>query len=111
VIFKVKLLFLFISFFYLYDFLGPRSALSSHLQECAYKDKTDSTYLKTKVFYLTFSNFSNSIIKGMLKEPIVPGRLCTLELHRGYADLGIHIVGGGKLVHYSSIMSFNFKKV
>ena len=30
----------------------------------------------------------------MMKEPIVPGRLCTLELHRGYADLGIHIVGG-----------------
>jgi hypothetical protein len=35
----------------------------------------------------------------MLKEPVVPGRLCTLELHRGYADLGIHIVGGGKLVN------------
>lgn len=30
----------------------------------------------------------------MMKEPIVPGKLCTVEIHRGYADLGIQIVGG-----------------
>jgi ligand of Numb protein X 1/2 len=34
------------------------------------------------------------LILGMMKEPIVPGRLCTVEIHRGYSDLGIHIVGG-----------------
>jgi ligand of Numb protein X 1/2 len=30
----------------------------------------------------------------MLKEPIVPGKLCQIEIHRGYFDLGLQLVGG-----------------
>lgn len=32
--------------------------------------------------------------KVIQKEPIIPGRLCQIEIHRGYSDMGIHIVGG-----------------
>jgi hypothetical protein len=30
----------------------------------------------------------------MLKEPIVAGKICQIEIHRGYADLGLYVVGG-----------------
>jgi hypothetical protein len=30
----------------------------------------------------------------MLKEPIIPGKLCQIEIYRGYSDLGLHLVGG-----------------
>ena len=29
-----------------------------------------------------------------MKDPIVPGRFCQIEIHRGYYDLGLQIVGG-----------------
>lgn len=32
--------------------------------------------------------------KEMLKEPITPGKLCQIEIHRGYFDLGLSVVGG-----------------
>jgi hypothetical protein len=30
----------------------------------------------------------------MNKEPVVPGKLCQIEIHRGYEDLGLYLVGG-----------------
>jgi hypothetical protein len=30
----------------------------------------------------------------MTKEPITPGKLCHIEIHRGYSDLGLYVVGG-----------------
>ena len=29
-----------------------------------------------------------------MKEPIIPGKMCQVEIHRGYEDLGVCIVGG-----------------
>jgi len=41
----------------------------------------------------------------MTKEPITPGKLCHIEIHRGYSDLGLYVVGGSDtpLVKKSSI--------
>lgn len=30
----------------------------------------------------------------MVKEPIIPGKFCQIEIHRGYEDIGISVVGG-----------------
>ncbi len=30
----------------------------------------------------------------MLKEPVIPGKLCQIEIYRGFSDLGLHLVGG-----------------
>lgn len=32
--------------------------------------------------------------KVIQKDPVIPGRLCQIEIHRGYSDMGIHMVGG-----------------
>lgn len=42
----------------------------------------------------------------MIKEPITPGKLCKIEIHRGYSDLGTYVVGGIGLllfVHFLTI--------
>lgn len=54
------------------EFQGPRSVLSSHSQECIFKDKSQK----------------------LLKDPIEPGRVCQIEIHRGYEELGLFVVGG-----------------
>ncbi|CAF0997545.1 unnamed protein product [Brachionus calyciflorus] len=54
------------------DFQGPRSALSSHLLDCPFKDCT----------------------LEIPKEPIIPGKFCEIEIHRGYQDIGLYVVGG-----------------
>ena len=43
----------------------------------------------------------------MLKEPIIPGKLCQIEIYRGYNDLGVHLVGGcdTALVKYIKLVS------
>lgn len=52
-------------------FQGPRSALSSHMWECAFRDKDEN-----------------------LMVPVIEGEVTTLDIPRGSFDLGISIVGG-----------------
>lgn len=54
--------------------------------------------------------------KEIVKEPIIPGKFCEIEIHRGYEDIGICVVGGcdTPLVNFLKIFwlynSMKFKK-
>jgi hypothetical protein len=46
------------------------------------------------VIFLYFLNKNYLIYTDMLKEPVIPGKLCQIEIYRGFSDLGLHLVGG-----------------